>query len=243
VWGEPGPGILGLRDADLAMRALSDHRSREAAAEVGRAGPPGFIAVVLPSAESYRSAARAWFDTAFAGVPRGGAGARWGFKEVRLGHSFAEWFVDLYPRARVVHLVRHPLDVLRSLLSWEEQVPRWTPDLTAEAMGNWLTVVDSFHTAGADPPWLLRLSYEELASVRADGADRADAVDAVEEHLGLASGSLDRAILNQRIHRPGAVGRTPRAMPGDEEVARRFAAVATRDRVRDHAERLGYRMP
>ncbi|MFJ9552172.1 sulfotransferase [Nocardiopsis sp. NPDC101807] len=240
VWGEPGPGILALRDADLAMRALSDHRSHEAAAEVGHAGPPGFIAVVLPPVESYRSAARAWFDTAFADAPRRWAGARWGFKEVRLGRPFAEWFVDLYPGARVVHLVRHPLDVLRSLLSWEEQVPRWTPGLTAEAMGNWLTVVDSFHTEGADPPWLLRLSYEELASVR---ADRAGAVDALEAHLGLAAGSLDRSVLGRRIHRPGAVGRRPRVMPGDAEVARRFAAMATRDRVRDHAERLGYRLP
>lgn len=249
VWGEPGPGIHSLREADLALRSLSGYRAREAAAEVERAGAPGFIAVVLPPEEVYRSAARAWFDAAFAGVPHRGDHARWGFKEVRLGRSFAEWFVDLYPGARVVHLVRHPLDVLRSLLSWEEQVPRWTPGMTAEAMGHWLAVVDSFHTADPDPDWLLRLSYEELASGRTGPrSDPAEAggtavVDLLEAHLGLTPGSLDRAVLDQRIHRPGAVGRIPRALPGDAAVARRFAQTAERGAVRDHAERLGYRMP
>ena len=237
VWGEPGPGMHGLREADLALRALSDYRSHEAAAEVDGVGSPGFIAVVLPSRGDYSAAARAWFDTAFADVPHRGADTRWGFKEVRLGLSFAEWFVDLYPRARVVHLVRHPLDVLRSLLSWEEEVPRWTPDLTAEAMGNWLDVVDSFHTTGGDPAWLLRLSYEELVS------GRAEVLEELEEHLCLTAGSLDRTVLDQRVHRPGAVGRIPRTLPGNEEVARRFAAMATRERIRVHADRLGYPVP
>ncbi|MBR8742288.1 sulfotransferase [Nocardiopsis sp. MG754419] len=236
VWGEPGPGVRGFQEADLAMRGLSDYRSDQGAAEIEREGPPGFIAVVLPSREVYRSAARAWFDTAFADVPHRGPGARWGFKEVLLGRSFAEWFVDLYPRARVVHMVRHPLHALRSLLSWEEQIPKWTPDRTAEAMGNWLDVVDSFHTSGDDPPWLLRLSYEELITGRADVLDR------LEAHVGLAAGSLDRSVLQQRIHRPGDIGRVPRALPGDEEVALRFAALETGSRIRDHAERLGYRM-
>ncbi len=57
---------------------------------------------------------------------------RWGFKEILYGEDdgMLERLLEIFPAARLVHMVRHPLDTVESMLT------EWQPQLLRRAMAN-----------------------------------------------------------------------------------------------------------
>ena len=126
-----------------------------------------WIANLFPALEDWRRGQRALLDTMF-GAPARRAGARrWGIKEVRLTSEHALFLRWLYPKARFLLLVRHPLEAYRSYSSfgrsWYDTFPD-RPMFTPGRFGaHWRQLVQGYLDDVGELDALL-LKYEDLAS-------------------------------------------------------------------------------
>ena len=156
----------------------------------------------------------------------------WGFKEVRLDGSHARLLKLLFPKARIVFLVRSPYDSFASFrhyiksdfVDWPEQ-----PVLTAGQFGRmWRDQVASFREVCAEVDGLL-LRYEDF--LKDPAAQRA-----LSDYVGLA---LEPPSSRGLIPTAGQSGSTDRARP--EHQLLWWERRAMRRAVGEVAVAMGYR--
>jgi hypothetical protein len=170
VWGEPlGHAGLIERLAD-PLRAVNDHwpephfvyRGQPVDSLAGK-----FIANLYPQPRHWMEALLAWFDALFARPARAAGRGRWGLKEVRLSADHATLLRWLYPRAKLLFLIRNPYDAFRSFAARRDQGWKWYhrwPDypVTPELFGrHWRELAGSFLAAGEALGGLV-IHYEDL---------------------------------------------------------------------------------
>jgi hypothetical protein len=231
IWGEHDGQLSAILAAVERLRFWTDHDAVAARDELAASGYQGFIADLTPERSYIDDACRAFIESLFARPAFELARPIWGFKEVRYGLSDALLLQGLFPRLRVIQIVRDPREVLRSLADWEGH-PRWTRRNTEEALGYWLRVADSFIGSDADPflrSFILTVRYEDLI------ADTRRWSVAIAHHCELDEKSFDHAVFEKRVHTDvsyGAPGRELRRWPDlpaslrsllDDEEIRRVA--------------------
>jgi hypothetical protein len=230
VWGEPlGHGGLLEHLAD-PLRAVSDrwpephflYRGQPAEQLAQR-----FIANLYPPMEHLVTAYLAWFEALFAQPARAAGKSRWGIKEVRLSADHATFLRWLYPRARLIFLIRNPYDAFRSYVARREQGWRWfhrwpTHPLTPELFGrHWRELAGSFLAAGQALGGLV-VQYEQLPH---------GGWDQIRQYVGF---ELSETAIRSN---PPDGGPRPVAALAPQDLAPLVAEVA------DLAEELGYAPP
>jgi hypothetical protein len=198
-----------------------------------RSGHQSFMANMTPEADHIDDAVRAFVDVLFAGPAAGMDRPVWGFKEVRYGLAEAAALQRLFPDCRVVHIMRDPRDILRSLEVWERG--EWKRSDTELAIRDWTRVGASFWSPAADlPPWVLRVRYEDLV------ADPAHWCTRLAEHCGLEEELLDTRVFDRRIHAVGLGGRVRRNILDWADLQPSLRALLDDDEVRRVAHACGY---
>ncbi len=133
IWGEQHGALTYLWSFYLTAteHALQNEKVGELFVEGGTAK---FIANLSPGISAIKNATRAAIRTLY-----GGFADRWGCKEVRCGVDVAGLIAELFPKSKIVFLVRHVSACLASLMRWEYDlaackgfVDRWT--ILAEEM-------------------------------------------------------------------------------------------------------------
>src|SRR5271168_5413071 len=164
IWGEHAGQLRPILAAVERLRLWTDHSATFAPDELAPCGYQGFIAALTPERSCVDDACRAFVETLFAKPALQLGRPIWGFKEVRYGLSDALLLQGLFPRLRVIQIVRDPRDVLRSLEYCERDFG-WTRRDTEAALRYWLKVAGSFVGSGADPnlgSLILTVRYEDL---------------------------------------------------------------------------------
>ncbi len=198
-----------------------------------RSGHQSFMANLTPERGAIDDAVRAFVEVLFAAPAAQQGRPLWGFKEVRYGLAEAEAFRRLFPDCRVVHIVRDPRDILRSLEVWERG--EWPRSDTEIAIRDWTRVAASFWTAATElPPWVLRVRYEDLISDPAHWCAR------LAEHCGLEEDLLDRRVFDRRIHAVGLGGRVRRTILDWPDLPASLRALLDDDEVRRVGRACGY---
>lgn len=212
MWGEPygdlipvcrlASTVASIRPSDRYLLNAIEHFSGPLAEQ--------WIANLNPGAAPLWAAHRAYFDTLFAEPATQRGFSCWGVKWVRLSAHYSFYLRWLYPQARFVFLVRHPLEAYRSYVAYVRQLtspqsigfvmryptkafrerrqsywysvrPRSLMDNVFKFMAHWAYIADSFLTHHKHFGALL-IRYEDLVSDEAT-------VSRLSEHLG---GQLQR---------------------------------------------------
>lgn len=185
MWGESGGALDRLAEAlacyrdqlgppgDRWTRGDKGGAQYERFRAAGKGRPHLWIANMNPPEATLLDGLRAFLDAAYGATARELGYATWGVKLVRSGIETARFLRDLYPAARFVFLVRHPLDSLRSIKQHD-----WDGLRVLDPLGHYARrwerlAVDFRRFEGAH---LLR--YEDLVG-------DPHAVRAVGAHLGL----------------------------------------------------------
>lgn len=227
MWGEPFGDHLPVHRMAAMLEAFdADDRHRANAAASFRGDlSRQWIANLNPGLAALRRAHVAWFETLFAEPARARGHRRWGCKWVRLSAAHAHYLRWLYPRARFVFLVRHPLDALHSYRARRESWYLRRPDLpvrTAHAfLEHWRRTAASFVEEGPDLGALL-LRFEDV--VGQPGVSKA------------LSGHVGCRIDPEVIEAPIGQSRRPGSVPWS-------ARVEVRLRLGPLLRRLGYQAP
>jgi hypothetical protein len=203
VWGEPfGDHVPVHRLAQMlepfATQDLhSPHSIEHQAGDLSRQ----WIANLNPGLAALRRAHLAWFEELFGSPAKSRGFRRWGCKWVRLGAEHAHYLRWLYPRCRILFLVRHPLDAWRSYRAqggnWYLARPHARLEGAAAFLRHWARLSDSFLTEREGLGALL-VRYEDLV----DGSG----TKAVAEALG---SRIDEDVLAARVgasERRAAIG-------------------------------------
>ncbi len=185
-----------------------------------------FIANLYPPPRALLGSYVQFFENLFARPAREAGIARWGIKSVRLSADHACFLRWLFPRAKIVFLVRSPYDAFRSYATIRRQrrvvwYNRW-PDrpLDAREFGrHWRELAASFlaHRHALEARLVF---YEEIADGRVPWAE-------LEAHLGVR---IDCTALNFN----------PGGWPLPEEAMDQADREALREEVEPLAAELGY---
>jgi hypothetical protein len=198
-----------------------------------RSGHQSFMANMTPEAGAVDDAVRAFVEVLFARPAAEAGRPVWGFKEVRYGLAEASALRALFPDCRVVHIVRDPRDILRSLEVWERG--DWQRADTEVAIRDWTRVGASFWSPDAEAPsWVLRVRYEDLI------ADPAGWCTRIAEHCGLEEELLDARVFGRRIHAVGLGGRVHRNILDWADLPASMRALLDDDEVRRVGSACGY---
>ena len=216
LWGENGGLVTHLRRAHVRARNLSQ-------TDVARYQQfDEFAAEFIPWASPVDQAGLSLAMASFVRQLHEGAApvAFWGFKEIRHANREDLRFLRaLFPDARVVLLLRHPRDVLRSQLHapWAPRLRRKHAATRARRfVKRYVRAVSAFREAADAHPQLTRLlRYEDLLAGRAilelfrwlgleldaDDRSRAAAVRSARAGSSFAEGvrPIDPAILEEVI--------------------------------------------
>ena len=232
IWGEHAGQLRELlRIGDRLHRWAADF------GELGRlgyarAGHQSFMANMTPTADHIDDAVRAFIQALF-GKPAEDAGRPvWGFKEVRYALPEATAIQRLFPQCRVVHIVRDPRDVLRSLDVWE-RTAGWPRSDTEVVVSDWARVAASFWSEPV-PSWVLRLRYEDLL------ADPARWRARIAEHCALDADRFDTAVFDRRIHGAGLRGQARRDIRDWAELPEDLRGLLADDTIRLVGKACGY---
>ncbi len=192
MWGEPFGDLLPVHRLaqSVAFFRPDDPHAKYAIERHDGELSSSWIANLNPGFGRLRAAHRAFFEELF------GAGAaqrgylRWGCKWTRLAAGHAYYLRWLYPKAKFLFLVRHPLDAYRSYHGrrWYLMRPSETVARPDKFFRHWKLVAGSFLRERSRLGALL-VRYEDLV------AD-ADLVDRIAEHLGL---KLDPSVLGAKV--------------------------------------------
>lgn len=151
-----------------------------------------WIANLFPSLDDWRHGQRALFDTMF-GVPARRAGStRWGIKEVRFTSAHCAYLRWLYPHAKFLLLVRHPLEAYRSYShfgrSWYDTFPDRPVFTPTEFGAHWRQLTEGFlrDTKGLGA---LLVRYEDVVG-------GAVSLDELDRHLGI---TVDRTVMARKV--------------------------------------------
>ena len=213
IWGEHAGQLRQLLAIGDRLRAWTADFGDPGRLGFVRSGYQSFMANMTPEADRIDQATKAYLEQLFARPAQELGRSVWGFKEVRYGLAEASALRRLFPDCRVVHIVRDPRDVLRSLDVWE-RAGGWPRSDTELVVADWKRVAASFWSADVEP-WVLRVRYEDLV------ADPALWCGRIGEHCGLSTELFDDAVFGRRIHGAGLRGQARReirdwaALPGD----------------------------
>jgi hypothetical protein len=238
IWGEHdgklGP-ILTAADQFAAWGATYGAAGHK---EFARRGSGGFMSNITPPESDLREGIQSLVTGLFRQFPDGTpapAGFRWGFKEVRYGADFVRQFVRYFPGARILHLTRDPIAVLRSL-DWWEQTSKgyWVRDKTAAALAHWCAINESFLDAPDLTEWVLPVRYEELTG------QAEETLAQICGFLDIDQAKLDHGVINDKVHGPAPGGRITRKLRDRGEVAAEFSDLLADPDLAKVADRLGY---
>lgn len=238
IWGEHDGQLSPILAAVDRLRFWTDHDAVTARDELANSGYQGFIADLTPERSFIDDACRAFIETLFARPAFELARPIWGFKEVRYGLSDALLLQGLFPRLRVIQIVRNPRDVLRSLQDWEGN-PVWTRRNTEEALRYWLRVAGSFIGSGADPflrSFILTVRYEDLI------ADTRRWSAAIAEHCELDEKSFDHTVFDKRVHTDASYGEPDRELPQFSELPASLRSLVDDEEIHKVASAYGYHL-
>jgi hypothetical protein len=242
IWGEHAGQLRQLLAVGERLTDWSAEHGEPGRLGYARSAHQSFMANLTPEADHIDSAVRAFVEVLFA-EPAAEAGRPvWGFKEVRYGLAEATALQKMFPGCRVVHLIRDPRDILRSLEVWERG--EWQRSDTELVVRDWARVGASFwpadcettdRTSGAGlPSWVLRVRYEDLIADPLRWSTR------IAEHCGLAADLLDNRVFDRRIHAVGLLGRARRTILDWAELPASLRALLDDDQVRLVAGAAGY---
>jgi Sulfotransferase family len=145
---------------------------------------------------------------------------------------------NLFPRLRVIHVVRDPRDVLRSLEDWERH-PGWTRRDTEASLRYWLTVAGSFLGGDAEPTLrtsILTLRYEDLV------ADTRRWSAAIADHCTLDVDGFDHSVFDMRVHASGRYGPLDRELHEWSQLPASLRALVDDDDIHTVASGYGYNL-
>ena len=193
IWGEPnhlGKVLAGLSpflahtpDEGMLRSAAAHPESLEHGSPRGTVGQEGWVALLQPPKEYARMAAAAMLE-AFFGKPALDIfkKPRWGFKFVWGANEWAEAFLEVFPQAKVLFLVRDPVTAWPSSMSLmngpkpPEFEKMW---LRSYALYNRMKVLDAVKL----------VVYEDLVS-------RPGALAEIEKFAGV---SIDRSVMTRKV--------------------------------------------
>lgn len=195
IWGEPYDECGLVQSLAQAMRPFREGWSPTDYLYDGRPTTDltgEWIANLFPSLTAWRSGQRALFDTMYAEPAHHAGALNWGIKEVRLTVEHCHYLRWIYPNARFVFLLRHPLDAYRSYVrygrSWYDTFPDH-PVFTPSVFGDhWGRVADGFKRDAATLNALV-IKYEDLVNGSFN-------LSQLERHLGF---KLDPNVLARKI--------------------------------------------
>jgi sulfotransferase family protein len=235
IWGEHAGQLRQILAVSRRLHEWTAEHGQAGRLGYERAGHQSFMANLTPEAVHIDEAARAFTEALFARPAQSAGRPVWGFKEVRYGLAEAVALRELFPDCRVVHIVRDPRDVLRSLDVWERAGSGWPRSDTEVVVGDWTRVAGSFWSGPADlPPWVLRVRYEDLTSDPMRWCAR------IGEHCGLETDLFDTTVFDKRIHAVGLRGRTRRDIRDWADLPASMRALLDDDEVRAVGAACGY---
>ena len=125
IWGEHAGQLRGLLALAERLRVWAEADGARGRADFAVGAHQTFMANLMPPAEAVDAAVLAFITALFVDPALAAGRRRWGFKEVRYGLPEARGLTRIFPGCRVVHVVRDPRDVLRSLDVWERAASGW----------------------------------------------------------------------------------------------------------------------
>jgi hypothetical protein len=239
IWGEHDGQLRAVLGTLNTLRIWADYDGATARDELAASGYQGFIANLTPERRFVDEACRAFIETLFAKPAFAVGRPIWGFKEVRYGLSDALQLRELFPRLRVIQIVRDPRDVLRSLDYWENHTG-WTRRNTEAALAHWLTVARSFIGSSADPNLrsvILAIRYEDLI------ADTRRWSTAIAEHCELDEESFDQTVFDKQVHAYKGFGHVDRQLREWSELPASLRTLADDEEIHLVASAYGYDIP
>ncbi|WP_447007185.1 sulfotransferase family protein [Saccharothrix isguenensis] len=235
IWGEHAGQLRTMLTAVSRLHHWTRTDGERARVEYARRGYQSFMANLVPDERHVDLALKALLTTLFAEPAAALSKSVWGFKEVRYGLPEASGIRAVFPGSRVVHLVRDPRDILRSLDVWERTGGSWRRRDTEIAIADWQRVAWSFlHVTPAEAPHVLRVRYEDFVE------DPRDHVRRIAEHCSLDPDDLDLAVLDRKIHTDGPQGEKKRAVSDWSALSPSLKALLDDDAVREVASACGY---
>ena len=129
IWGEPGGALNYMSDAWQGYSQMLGEGSQrfkfgyggnglaqyEEFCKSGRDGVNKWIASMNAPQQVFLDAYREFFDRVYGAPAREQGYEGWGVKEVQSGRETVDFLKLLYPEAKFVYLVRHPLSCLLSI--------------------------------------------------------------------------------------------------------------------------------
>lgn len=201
IWGEAGGALNHLSDAYYCYQQMLGPGGQrykhgfggngaDQFEEFRKAGKEGFnqwIASMNPPADTFTAAFGDFLEAVYARPARELGYANWGIKEVQSGLDAASFLKMLYPAAKFVFLVRHPIACLTSIKR-REWLDRPGDPKALEYYGqHWARLAAGFRQAEFGEVF----KYEELVDSRSQQARLGDYLGYPE--LSESFGSLNRA--------------------------------------------------
>ena len=237
IWGEAAGQLGWMLAAVEQMRFWTESVGGEGRQEFAEGGYQSFIANLTPESSRIDDAMRRFVEVLYADSALDLGRKVWGFKEVRYGLPEAQAIQRLFPEARVIHVVRDPRDILRSLDVWERNHIAWPRSETAITVSNWLRVTGSFLGAGPDSALpVLRLRYEDIVQ------DPVAAAAQVGGFARLDPDCFDLAVFARKIHCGGPGREDDREIRGWDALDASVRALLDRDDIRTVATACDYRL-
>lgn len=236
VWGEHAGQLRPVLAAAQRLLRWTESSGMAGRDEFAAHGYHGFIANMTPERQHIDAACVAFVESLFAVPAREVGRSIWGFKEIHYQLADVLLLRRLFPRLRVIQVVRDPRDVLRSLDEWERS-GGWTRTRTEQSVRQWLEVAGSFAAVADEPElrgFILPVRYEDLIPFHHGWTV------AIAQHCRLDPALLDESVFDERVHTAGPRGRIDREVREWSALPHSLRALLDNDEVRMVASVYGY---